>query len=71
MMRECCRPPASKLINIDQASKTASEAKQSEDPAKMRSALRSILQSLSADTKHMSMCLNIMYMMEYTEVSLG
>jgi hypothetical protein len=37
----------------------------------MRSALRSILQSLSADTKHMSMCLNIMYMMEYTEVSLG
>ncbi len=65
MMRECREHCSAAHQSLDQASKTADEAKQSDDPAKMRSALQAISQSLAEGKRHMGMCLNMMSMMEH------
>jgi soluble cytochrome b562 len=50
--------------SVDQLSKTLEAAKQSNDPSKMRAAIDQTQKHLSEMKEHMSMCGNMMSMME-------
>ena len=54
--------PCSK--NIDEATKALEDAKQSNDPAKMRAAMDQAQKQLTEMKEHMSMCGNMMNMMQ-------
>jgi hypothetical protein len=64
MMKECKEHHQSATKSIDQTSKMMEEAKQSNDPAKMRAALDQGQKQLSEMKEHMTMCGNMMSMME-------
>jgi predicted lipoprotein len=64
MMKECRKHCQETARSIDQTTKTMEEAKQSNDPAKMRAALDQGQKRLAEMKNHMSGCMNMMNMME-------
>src|SRR5437867_4411399 len=60
MMKECGEHHQSMTKSIDQMSKMMQEAKQSNDPAKMRAALDQAQKQLTEMKEHMAMCSNTM-----------
>ena len=64
MMKECREHHQSMTKSIDQMSKMMEAAKQSNDPVKMRAALDQGQKQLSEMKEHMTMCGNMMSMME-------
>ena len=64
MMKECSEHHQSMTKSIDQMSKMMQEAKQSNDPAKMRAALDQAQKQLTEMKEHMAMCSNTMNMMQ-------
>lgn len=64
MMKECKEHHQSAMKSIDQMTKMMDGAKQSNDPAKMRSALDQSQKQLGEMKEHMAMCGNMMSMME-------
>ncbi|MEX0805768.1 MAG: hypothetical protein WD688_20980 [Candidatus Binatia bacterium] len=64
MMKDCKEHHQSAVKSIDQMTKMMDGAKQSNDPAKMRSALDQSQKQLSEIKEHMTMCGNMMSMME-------
>ncbi len=64
MMKECREHHQSTVKSIDQMTKMMEGAKQSNDPVKMRAALDQGQKQLSEMKEHMSMCGNMMNMME-------
>ena len=67
MMKDCMQHHQSVTKSIDEISKTMEGAKQSNDPAKMRTALDQAQKQLTEMKEHMSMCSNMMGMMEKME----
>jgi hypothetical protein len=63
MMQECRKHCEATTISIDQTMKMMEEARQSNDPAKMRSALESAQKPLTEMKDHMAMCMRMMDMM--------
>ncbi|HWQ54051.1 MAG TPA: hypothetical protein VN442_10230 [Bryobacteraceae bacterium] len=62
MMKECrqhCQRTRESAANLE---KTLEDAKQSNDPAKMRSAIEQAQKPLAAMQSHMNMCMNMMGM---------
>lgn len=64
MMKQCSEHHQAMTKSVDQLSKTLETAKQSNDPAKMRAAIDQTQKHLSEMKEHMSMCGNMMSMME-------
>jgi hypothetical protein len=64
MMKECREHHQSMMKSIDQMTKMMEAAKQSNDPVKMRAALDQGQKQLSEMKEHMTMCGNMMSMME-------
>jgi small-conductance mechanosensitive channel len=64
MMKQCKEHHQSAMKSIDQMSKMMDGAKQSNDPAKMRSTLDQSHKQLGEMKEHMTMCGNMMSMME-------
>jgi hypothetical protein len=64
MMKECKEHHQSMMKSIDQMTKMMEAAKQSNDPVKMRAALDQGQKQLSEMKEHMTMCSNMMSMME-------
>ena len=64
MMKECGEHHRSMTKSIDQMSKMMQDAKQSNDVAQMRSAMDQAQKQLSDMKEHMTMCTNMMNMME-------
>jgi mevalonate kinase len=64
MMKECREHHQSTMKSIDQMTKMMEAAKQSNDPVKMRAALDQGQKQLSEMKEHMSMCGNMMSIME-------
>ena len=64
MMKECNEHHRAMTKNRDEASKALEGAKQSNDPAKMRAAIDQAQKQLGEMKEHMSMCGNMMNMME-------
>ena len=64
MMKDCKEHHESAMKSVDQMMKMMDGAKQSNDPAKMRAALDQGQKQLSEMKEHMSMCGNMMGMME-------
>jgi hypothetical protein len=64
MMKECNEHHQAMTKSIDEASKTLEGAKQSNDPAKMRAAIDQTQKHLASMKEHMSMCGNMMNMMQ-------
>ena len=64
MMKECREHHESMTKSIDQMTKMMEAAKQSNDPVKMRAALDQGQKQLSEMKEHMTMCGNMMSMME-------
>jgi len=64
MMKDCMQHHQSVTKSIDETSKTIEGAKQSNDPKKMRAALDQAQKQLTEMKEHMSMCSNMMGMME-------
>lgn len=64
MMKECKEHHQSAMKSIDQMTKMMEGAKQSNDPAKMRAALDQSQKQLGEMKEHMTMCENMMSMME-------
>jgi hypothetical protein len=64
MMKECNEHHQAMTKSIDQMSKTLEGAKQSNDPAKMRAAIDQAQKQLADMKEHMSMCGNMMNMMQ-------
>jgi hypothetical protein len=64
MMKECNEHHQAMTKSLDQASKTLEGAKQSNDPAKMRAAIDQAQKQLADMKEHMSMCGNMMNMMQ-------
>jgi hypothetical protein len=64
MMKDCMQHHQSVTKSIDEMSKTMEGAKQSNDPAKMRSAIDQAQKQLTQMKEHMAMCGNMMGMME-------
>ena len=64
MMKDCKEHHESAMKSVDQMMKMMDGAKQSNDPAKMRSALDQSQKQLGEMKEHMSMCGNMMSMME-------
>lgn len=64
MMKGCREHCQATTKSIDQVTKTIDEAKASNDPAKMRAALDQAQKPLADMKNHMSMCMNMMNMME-------
>jgi hypothetical protein len=64
MMKSCqehCRMTSASIDNIN---KVAEEAKRTNDPAKMRQALDEVQKPLASMKEHMTMCMNMMGMMQ-------
>lgn len=64
MMKECRKHCQETARSIDQTTKTLEEANQSNDPARMRAANDQARKALAEMKNHMSMCMNMMDMME-------
>ena len=64
MMKRCSEHHQAMTKSVDQLSKTLEGAKQSNDPGKMRAAIDQTQKHLSEMKEHMSMCGNMMSMME-------
>ena len=64
MMKDCMKRHQAGMKSIDQMTKMMEGAKQSNDPGKMRSALDQAQKQLAEIKEHMSMCSNMMSMME-------
>ena len=64
MMKECKEHHQSAMKSIDQMTKMMDGAKQSNDPAKMRAAIDQAQKQLIEMKEHMTMCRNMMGMME-------
>lgn len=64
MMKHCKEHHQSAMKSIDQMTKVMDGAKQSNDPAKMRSALDQSQKHLAQMKEQMTMCGNMMNMME-------
>jgi len=64
MMKDCKEHHQSAMKSIDQMTKMMNGAKQSNDPAKMRAALDQGQKQLGEMKEHMTMCGNMMSMME-------
>ena len=63
MMKGCREHCEKTMSSIDQTNATMEQAKQSNDPAQMRAALEQGQKSLAEMKNHMSMCMNMMDMM--------
>jgi 23S rRNA G2445 N2-methylase RlmL len=64
MMKDCMKHHQAGMKSIDQMSKMMEGAKQSNDPAKMRTAIDQAQKQLAEMKEHMSKCGNMMNMME-------
>jgi hypothetical protein len=64
MMKECSEHHQSMTKSIDQMSKMMQDAKQSNDPVKMKSAIDQAQKQLTEMKEHMTMCTSMMNMME-------
>jgi hypothetical protein len=64
MMKGCREHCEQTSASIDELMKTMDEAKQSNDPAKMRAALDQAQKPLADMKQHMNMCMNMMGMMQ-------
>ena len=64
MMKECGEHHRSMTKSIDQMSKMMQDAKQSDDPVKMKSAIDQAQKQLADMKEHMTMCGNMMNMMQ-------
>ena len=64
MMKDCMKHHHAGMKSIDQMSKMMEGAKQSNDPGKMRTAIDQAQKQLAEMKGHMSMCSNMMSMME-------
>ena len=64
MMKQCHEHHDAMTKNVDEASKALEAAKQSNDMAKMRSAIDSAQKQLTEMKEHLAMCGNMMNMME-------
>ena len=64
MMKSCQEHCQSTSKTIDQLTRTIDEARTSNDPAKMRAALDQAQKPLADMKEHMSMCTNMMSMMQ-------
>lgn len=64
MMKSCREHCDKTMSSIDQTNATIEKAKQSNDPAQMRAALEQGQKSLTEMKDHMSMCMNMMDMMQ-------
>jgi hypothetical protein len=64
MMQECRKHCQETAMSIDQTTKTLEEANQSNDPSRMRAANERAQKALAEMKHHMSMCMNMMDMME-------
>jgi len=64
MMKGCQEHCQQTSASIDQLMKSMDEAKQSNDPAKMRAALDQAQKPLADMKQHMNMCMNMMGMMQ-------
>jgi hypothetical protein len=63
-MKDCMEHHQSMTKSIEEMSKTMEGAKQSNDPAKMRTAIDQAQKQLAGMKEHMAMCGNMMNMME-------
>lgn len=64
MMKGCREHCAQTSASIDRMTQSMDEAKQSNDPAKMRAALDQAQKPLADMKQHMDMCMNMMSMMQ-------
>ena len=64
MMKDCMKHHQADMKSIDQMSKMLEGAKQSNDPAKMRTAIDQAQKQLAEMKEHMSKCGDMMSMME-------
>jgi hypothetical protein len=64
MMKECKEHHQATMKSIDQMTKMMDGAKQSNDPVKMRATLDQSQKQLGEMKEHMTMCGNMMSMME-------
>jgi vancomycin resistance protein YoaR len=64
MMKECSEHHQAVTKSLDQTSKTLEGAKQSNDPDKMRAAIDQAQKQLADMKDHMTMCSNMMNMMQ-------
>jgi uncharacterized protein (UPF0147 family) len=64
MMKECREHHQSMTKSIDQMTKMMEAAKQSKEPGNLRAAIEQTQKHLSEMTEHMTMCGNMMSMME-------
>jgi hypothetical protein len=64
MMKDCMKHHQTGMKSIDQMSKMMEGAKQSNDPAKMRTAIDQTQKQLAEMKEHMSKCSNMMNMTE-------
>ena len=63
-MKDCMQHQQAAMKSIDQMNTTMEGAKQSNDPAKMRAAIDQAQKQLMEMKEHMTMCRNMMGMME-------
>jgi len=63
MMEQCRQHCESTAKSVDALMKTVADAKQSNDPAKMRAALDAVEKPLGEMKNHMNMCMSMMKMM--------
>lgn len=71
MMKGCREHCEATTKSIDQMTKTMAEARQSNDPAKMRAALDQAQKPLGEMQEHMKMCMNMMTMMQNMQQMMG
>lgn len=71
MMKECRKHCEATTNSIDQMTKMMEEAKQSNDPTKMRSALDSAQKPFTEVKDHMTMCMHMMDMMQQMHGGAG
>ncbi len=64
MMKQCKTQCRQTTASIDKTMKQMDEAKQSNDPAKMRAAINDAEKNLSGMKNHMNTCMNMMDMMQ-------
>lgn len=64
MMKQCREHHDAMAKNVDEASKALEGGKQSNDPAKLRTAMDQAQKQLTDMKEHMAMCGNMMNMME-------
>jgi len=71
MMKECQTHCQETTTAIDRMRTTLGEAKQSNDPTQMRTALEQAQQPLAEMKDHMTMCMNMMSMMQQRQGGMG